>query len=432
MKNRRQQRCSRVHYVIGGMLSAMVLSQFVMVELYAPSLNAASIGADRNVRLDRVDNADISQTSHRGENGNDERKTATIDNGQMAALDHDGVDDHVVATKILTPLSDFDREFYSVRINTWKRNPQLIAAVDHIATCDGVARVQVVWCDADEQPPPDILHHPSDKVVVEYHTINNLNERFRILDPSPTLGILSIDDDILRPCEALDAGFFKWTTAPDRMIAFDSRLHVENPGGNWQYGYLSTTRAANKYSMGLTRCCFLHRDYLDWYTNDLSREIYNKVAEFFNCEDIAMTFMVSAYTDGQPPLLADCWAMQTMIKLETDAKISGTKDHKKIRDECVNAFAALLGLKNDGPNRLQRRTILKSHDRTFQCGAGVDEQSTLPDASSTTIERKQLLMQKMERWRHEKPKTVQKELSHMVAKAGSNAYRKGLISMKSK
>jgi hypothetical protein len=133
----------------------------------------------------------------------------------------------------LTPLRDMDRELYTIRINTWKRLEQLMVSVDHHASCPGVSQIQIVWCDPEE-PPQELFDHA--KVVVERHETNSLNERFHILSPAPTLGILSIDDDVLRPCEAIDAGFFKWTLHPDRMIGFDARIHVENDGGTWKVG----------------------------------------------------------------------------------------------------------------------------------------------------------------------------------------------------
>ena len=131
----------------------------------------------------------------------------------------------------LTPLRPIDRDQYTIRINTWKRPEQLLLSVNHHASCPGVALIQIVWCDKDEEPPNQLLNHS--KVVIEHHNVNTLNERFHILSPVPTLGILSLDDDVLRPCEAIDAGFFKWTQSPHRMVGFDARVHVENPDGTW-------------------------------------------------------------------------------------------------------------------------------------------------------------------------------------------------------
>jgi hypothetical protein len=132
----------------------------------------------------------------------------------------------------LRQLRPVDVEQYTIRMNSWRRPEQLLVSVDHHASCEGVAQIQIVWCDKENEPPPQLYNYS--KVVIERHEENSLNERFRILSPTPTLGILSIDDDALRPCEALDAGFFKWTRFPDRMVGYDARVHVENPDGSWK------------------------------------------------------------------------------------------------------------------------------------------------------------------------------------------------------
>lgn len=136
---------------------------------------------------------------------------------------------------LLTPLRPIDREQYTIRINTWQRLDQLLVSIDHHASCPGVAQIQVVWCEPIDIPQQLLDLHP-DKVVVERHRVNSLNERFHILPTSqtPTLGILSMDDDVLRSCEAIDAGFFQWTQSPHRMVGFDFRTHVENDDGSWK------------------------------------------------------------------------------------------------------------------------------------------------------------------------------------------------------
>jgi len=143
-----------------------------------------------------------------------------------------------LAKRILQPLQEKDWNQYTIRINTWQRPEQLMTSIDWHAKCPGVAQIQVIWCDPNNEPPAELLQRNSElygnKVVIERHTENSLNERFRILIEPPTLGILSIDDDVLRPCVAIDAGFFKWTVAPDRMVGFDARVHVENDDGTWK------------------------------------------------------------------------------------------------------------------------------------------------------------------------------------------------------
>jgi len=257
-----------------------------------------------------------------------------------------------------------------------------------------VAQIHVIWCDDSNNPPDEIVHHASGKVRVEKHVINSLNERFKVLIDTPTLGILSLDDDVLRPCVALDAAFIRWTRHPDRMVGFDARTHVivaddsvESNGGSnnsdtkWKYGYMSTTESSNRYSITLPRASFIHRDYLDLYIMALPRPIYSYVAQNLECEDVAMSFLVSSLTDGKPPLLADYWAVKSMVKLYSTKKISGGKDHKATRDACVNDFARMLSLKEDGEWPLQTGKLLHS-DKFFGYGAETEEWSNIQAVDS--------------------------------------------------
>ncbi|KAL9187563.1 hypothetical protein ACHAXT_001666 [Thalassiosira profunda] len=255
---------------------------------------------------------------------------------------------------LTTPIDSIQ---YTIRMNTWHRNEQLLISLDHHAGCEGAASIQVVWCDPANDPPPGVADHPSGKVVVERHARNSLNERFRILDESdtPTLGILSLDDDVLRPCEALDAAFVRWTRHPERIVGFNARSHridrklrdagsqEERRGAAWEYGMVGKS---GLYSLTLpSKSCFLHRDYLDYYTAHLPREVYGHIDEHFECEDVAMSYFVSALTGGRPPLLADYWATESVLELYTRNGISWKDGHIDTRNICVNDFAEYLGLK---------------------------------------------------------------------------------------
>merc|ERR1712232_1087286 len=98
------------------------------------------------------------------------------------------------------------------------------------------------------------------------------------------------------------------------------------------------------YSMVLTRYCFMHIDYFKMYIHNLPKGMLDFIHKNKNCEDIAMTFLVSSMQGGQPPLLADEWAIRTQIKFHVEKKISGGSHHKDLRDSCVQTFSWMLGL----------------------------------------------------------------------------------------
>jgi len=281
----------------------------------------------------------------------------------------------------LRPLNDLDKSKYSVRINTWRRNEQLITSVHHLATCSGVAQIVIVWCDDENKPPQEIFDlirttgtgtsesnmnnnddnvHQGPLIQIEYHKVNSLNERFNVMIEPITKGVLSVDDDVLRPCDAIDDGFFRWTDHPDRMLGYDYRLNVIdttthimddeqlniNNTMTWSYGGLTATRENNLYSMVLTRFSFIHVDYLNLYMKYIPRRIFDTVGKTFNCEDIAMSLFVSSLTDGQVPLLANEWSLGSMVKLSSPNAISQGSEHKELRHKCVNDYGHLLGLKD--------------------------------------------------------------------------------------
>lgn len=141
---------------------------------------------------------------------------------------HLGPDSSVynISVPTLEPLRSFDREKYTIRINTWRRPQILIEIINYYKTCPGVVEIQVVWCDKETEPPSEIYQNSSNFVKVDRREINSLNERFNLSGiGAPTLGIIHVDDDDLFPCITLDHIFFKWTYNPERLVALQPRMH---------------------------------------------------------------------------------------------------------------------------------------------------------------------------------------------------------------
>jgi hypothetical protein len=205
------------------------------------------------------------------------------------------------------------------------------------------------------------------------------------------------------------------------MVGFDVRTHVvvvensvDDDGGgvvgkkneeeeeekkkktttNWKYGYMSTTEKSNSYSLTLPRASFLHKDYLDLYIMAMPRPIYLYVAQHFECEDIAMSFFVSSLTGGKPPLITDYWAVKSMVKLYSEKKISGGKDHKSARDKCVDRFAELLGVKEDGEwGPLQTAELVHDvDDPMFGYGAEPEDWDGMDELSLSSVRLKELVV----------------------------------------
>ena len=134
------------------------------------------------------------------------------------------------------------------------------------------------------RPPEEVLHHKSGKVQIEWHKINSMNKRSWILSQTtmPTLGILSLVDDMLRPRWALYVASIRWPQHHLRILGFDawsyhivrrwkiSRMNQNGPMARvsmvcmWMCFMICNS---NIYSITLpSKAWFLHCDYLDLYT----------------------------------------------------------------------------------------------------------------------------------------------------------------------
>lgn len=113
-----------------------------------------------------------------------------------------------------------------------------------------------------------------------------------------------------------------------------------------------------------------------------------------------MSFFVSSLTGGKPPLITDYWAVKSMVKLYSETKISGGKDHKSARDKCVDHFAELLGVKEGGEwGPLQKGELVhddgsssSSRDRImFGYGAEPEDWDTIDESLLSSTRLKELV-----------------------------------------
>lgn len=94
----------------------------------------------------------------------------------------------------------------------------------------------------------------------------------------------------------------------------------------------------------------MHRDYLDWYMRYFPRPFFHDIARQFNCEDIALSFFITALTQGKPPLLGDFWAMQSSrhvtdyTQQQASAISANGNTHKAVRHNCTKRALHELGL----------------------------------------------------------------------------------------
>mmetsp|Transcript_6231 Transcript_6231/g.9091 ORF Transcript_6231/g.9091 Transcript_6231/m.9091 type:complete len:199 (-) Transcript_6231:79-675(-) len=105
-----------------------------------------------------------------------------------------------------------------------------------------------------------------------------------------------VDDDIRISCRTLEESHNAWKANKDALVGYFPRTHALKSDiivyHTWLSVYLS-----RKFSIILTKACFLHKKYMALYSSDEHPQaIRDYVDEKFNCEDIAMAMLVSNAT----------------------------------------------------------------------------------------------------------------------------------------
>lgn len=169
------------------------------------------------------------------------------------------------------------------------------------------------------------------EIVYIFNLSNNLNNRFLPWNEFVrTDCVLSLDDDSFLRHDEIEYGFRVWKENPSRLVGFISRSHKSNTS---EYDASSSSCT---YSMILTGAAFLHRWYLDFYTNIMSEQIREYVRLNMNCEDIAMNFLIS-YLSKQSPIKIG--HRETFYCYNCQESLSSKVNHYNQRTECIKYFS---------------------------------------------------------------------------------------------
>jgi hypothetical protein len=242
-----------------------------------------------------------------------------------------------------------ENDKFVIRVNTWRRNDTLYEVINHYSTCSHVEAIHIIW--------PDPVFHPMElsffklnnakvPVLFEIQSDSSLNSRFNIILPSKSDAIFTTDDDIIISCKDLISAYNIWkNNNTDTMVGFAARVHtreqIKTSNNTIVYTnrYIYTmydhpARKFNYYSIVLTKASFIHKKYLNLYSNSPDISSLRKfVAVNRNCEDILMAFVVSNNTNSLP------WLVRTQLtKVGKHDGISDGTKHNNIRDNCINLF----------------------------------------------------------------------------------------------
>jgi glucuronyl/N-acetylglucosaminyl transferase EXT2 len=220
-------------------------------------------------------------------------------------------------------------ESFAVVINTYKRPDMLKSALHHwIGECGmdtGIGQVFVVWAELDVEPPAveDILKdmptaNERSNLRTESKSLekslpplefirvpkDSLNSRFLPISNLKSEAVFMVDDDVRIDCPSLKESFHAWRFHPNSLVGFYPRLaslpmDSKNPFRliyhTWPFVFFR-----HRFNIILTKASFLHSKYLDMYFDEEEnpKEILEYVDKNFNCEDIAMAFLIARKTEN--------------------------------------------------------------------------------------------------------------------------------------
>jgi len=227
----------------------------------------------------------------------------------------------------------------TMRVNSFRRLDLLETFLDYYKTCNVVKEIQVVWSDQRDKPPTDwFSRYPAGKVLFEVHDKDSLNNRFVPLLKLSTEAVLSIDDDLIIPCNLIEDTLSVWNSFPRALVGFSPRMIGWDPiSGNSRYMRWQHTWWSGLYSIMLTKICIIHRDYLTAFVKTIPTTFFDHVNKIRNCEDIAMAHMVAKLSNAAP-----VWVDGVVYEV-SETGISSGQSHFNDRSECVSVLSQMTG-----------------------------------------------------------------------------------------
>lgn len=231
-------------------------------------------------------------------------------------------------------------ENLTIRLNTFRRLDLLEKTLDYYTKCDFVSQIQIIWSDQQNKPPYKWVNTYGDKVIFEEHPNDSLNNRFLPRLDIPTRAVLSIDDDLIIPCDELARSLNVWSSNKQALVGFSSRMvdyNVEDGLSrylNWQFTWWS-----GSYSIMLTKAALLDRKYLYEYPKIIPQEFFDHIDKMRNCEDIAMAYAVALQTNAAP-----VWTSVIVYEIGgSGSGISSGGQHFDTRSDCLNVLQGMMG-----------------------------------------------------------------------------------------
>ncbi|KAG6041143.1 hypothetical protein E4U41_005867 [Claviceps citrina] len=234
---------------------------------------------------------------------------------------------------------------FTIAIQTYRRPKELNDTLHGLLfeEIPSLQEVVVIWNDLEVAPPKNYASKHGVPVRYRHSPVNSLNQKLWPDAAYQTQAIFLSDDDIFYKPRDLEFVFQSWRKfGRRRMTGGFTRCAVELSDGRWKYTFCSTNEANNYYNLILSGLAFAHISFLDCYSSDdaLTTKLRAYVDEHFNCEDLAINYLVSMLT-GEGPLLVK--GRDPYVSFVPEKGISSKPGHMEVRDQCLNDFNELFG-----------------------------------------------------------------------------------------
>lgn len=227
------------------------------------------------------------------------------------------------------------REQFTIVIVSYNREIVLSNTLERLIGLPYLNRVIVIWNNVDRLPSISAWPRMHVPLLFVNGTRNSLNNRFIPYKEIQTEAVLSMDDDIdLKQYEIIFA-FRVWREQRDRIVGFPARYHAHFGQENFY-----NSNHTCQFSMILTGAAFIHKLYMNAYTNYMAPIIRQKVDEWMNCEDLAMNFLVAHITRKPPIKTTSKWTLRCPTCTDT---LSNDHEHFSERHECIRFFTQVYG-----------------------------------------------------------------------------------------
>lgn len=124
---------------------------------------------------------------------------------------------------------------------------------------------------------------------------------------------------------------------PYTAVGFLARAYTQPLLGWSKYKYKMNKINGGNYSIVLVDVAFLHREYFRLYTETLPEGMARLVDRLNNCEDLAMSFLVSNLCKCASGLHVE--PRTAIIHLTGKKGLSGRSNHPRNRGVCISTYS---------------------------------------------------------------------------------------------